>query len=285
MYEGDQRHVEISMNDTGILDESREISTPTDKSINKLESHDVPLSPEMTTKYRGITARMNYLGQDRSDIQFAVKELGKEMSSPTDKSWVKLKRLVRYLKGAPRARIRYAYQGKPKAITVWADSDFAGCEKSRKSTSAGVVQMGNHLVKSWSTNQAVIALSSGEAEYYALVKAASVALGMESMLKDLGFAFEERIELKSDASAAIGISNRIGVGKVRHIEVNQLWLQEMVAGGKVRIEKVWSEDNLADALTKGVDAQSIAMHLGGVNVEIRNDRHPMAPSIDVEEKS
>ena len=50
-YEGDQRHVEISMQETGILEDSREISTPTDKSVNKLESPDVPLSPEMATKY------------------------------------------------------------------------------------------------------------------------------------------------------------------------------------------------------------------------------------------
>ena len=237
----------------------------------------------MSTRYRGIIARMNHLGQDRSDIQFAVKDLGKEMSSPTDTSWLKLKRLVRYLKGAPRARIRYAYQNKPREITVWADSDFAGCEQSRKSTSAGVVQFGNHIIKSWSTSQAVIALSSGEAEYYALVKAASVSIGMESLLGDLGHKFEERIAVKSDASAAIGIANRIGVGKVRHIEVNQLWLQEMVSGGRIRIDKVWSEENLADALTKGVDAQAIAMHLSGVNVEIRNDRHPNAPSIEEKE--
>lgn len=77
-HEGDQRHVEISMQDTGVLEDSRGISTPTDKSVNKLESQDVPLSPEMASKHRGITARINYLGQDGSDIQFAVKELGRD---------------------------------------------------------------------------------------------------------------------------------------------------------------------------------------------------------------
>ena len=123
-------------------------------------------------------------------------------------------------------------------------------------------------------------MSSGEAEYYALVKCASVSLGVESMLRDLGLKLEEMITVKSDASAAIGIANRVGVGKARHIEVNQLWLQEMVSNGRLRIEKVWSEENLADALTKGVDPQSIAMHLGGVNIVLSNGRHPDAPSID-----
>ena len=70
------------------------------------------------------------------------------------------------------------------------------------------------------------------------------------------------------------------VGKVRHIEVNQLWLQGKVGAGRIGMDNVWSEESLADALTKGVDDQATAMHLGGVTVGIRNDRHPNAPSIE-----
>ena len=83
------------------------------------------------------------------------------------------------------------------------------------------------MIKSYSSQQAVRALSSGEAEYYAMVKAASVAIGIRSMLMDLGVD-EGRIILKTDASAALGVAQRLGIGKVRHIEVNQLWLQEKV---------------------------------------------------------
>ena len=110
-----------------------------------------------------MTARMNYLGQDSNDV-LVNKELGKDMSNPSRKSWSKLKRLLRYLKGRPRYRMLYAYQSHPGRITAWSDSDFAGCHKSRKSTSAGVLMLGGHVLKSWATNQAVIALSSGEAE-------------------------------------------------------------------------------------------------------------------------
>ena len=223
---------------------------------------------------------MNYLGQDRPEIQFAVKELGKEMSSPTQASWTRMKRLLRYLKGAPRAVLNFEYQRKPSSIVTWTDSDFAGCEKSRKSTSAGVIQHGNHLLKSWSTNQAVIALSSGESEYYALVKAGSQSLGMLAIANDMGIEFETPIELNSDASAAIGISNRIGSGKVRHIEVTQLWLQDKVSQKVFVINKVGTDDNLADALTKGVDAAAIQKHLEGVRVELRCDRHHIAPELE-----
>ena len=193
-----------------------------------------------------------------------------------------MKRLLRYLRGAPRAVIHFDYQVKPKAIVTWADSDFAGCEKSRKSTSAGVAFYGNHLVKSWATNQAVLALSSGEAEYYALVKAASVSLGLKALGEDMGLDFSEPIEIKSDATAAIGISNRVGAGKVRHIEDTQLWLQDKVSQKIITLEKVKSEDNLADALTKGVDAAAISKHLEGVGIELREDRHRLAPALENE---
>ena len=109
---------------------------------------------------------------------------------------------------------------------------------------------GNHVIKSWSTNQSVIALSSGEAEYYALVKAASVSIGVKTIMKDMGVELTEPIVIKSDASAALGIANRIGIGKVRHIEVNQLWLQEVGARKSISAIKVGGTDNPSDLLTK-----------------------------------
>ena len=87
------------------------------------------------------------------------------------------------------------------------------------------------------------------------------------------------ILMKSDASAAIGIAHRIGVGKVRHIEVNQLWLQEKISRKEITLEKVPTGANLADALTKGVDAISMGRHLDGVGGEILHDRHALAPRL------
>ena len=91
-------------------------------------------------------------------------------------------------------------------------------------------------------------LSSGEAEYYGLVRGAAQAIGMRSLLADFGI--KRRIWLKTDASVAKSISARRGIGKVRHIEVNQLWLQESVSRGDVEIEKVPGKLNRADVLTK-----------------------------------
>ena len=216
--------------------------------------------------------------QDRSDIQYAVKELSTAMSDPGSVDMAKMKRLARYLIRVPRCVVKYDYQSKVEALVAWSDSDFAGCLKSRKSTSGGIIMFGGCVIKSYSSQQAVRALSSGEAEYYAMVKAASVAIGVRSMLMDLGVT-EGRIVLKTDASAALGVAQRLGIGKIRHIEVNQLWLQEKVYNGDIIVEKVGTDENLADALTKPLTSQGVLKHVEGLRYDMRQDRHRLAPSV------
>ena len=117
----------------------------------------------------------------------------------------------------------------------------------------------DHLLKSWSLTQSVISLSSGEAEYYAIVKGASVGLGLKAMLGELNV--DTDLTLKTDASAAVGISMRRGLGKVRHIDVTQLWVQEKIAQKVFRICKVNTTENLSDALTKGISQDEMDWHL------------------------
>ena len=92
------------------------------------------------------------------------------------------------------------------------------------------------LVKHWSTTQKAIMLSSGEAELGGVVKAASEALGLQSVMHDLGI--HVGIALCTDSSAAFGICRRAGIGRVRHLAVGQLWIQELVREGAVELYKV-----------------------------------------------
>ena len=99
---------------------------------------------------------------------------------------------------------------------------------------------------------------------------------------DLGVP-EGRIVLKTDASAALGIAHRLGIGKIRHIEVNQIWLQEKVYAGEIIVEKVKTDKNLADALTKPLTNEDILKHIHGMGYEMRRDRHRLAPAVTAEE--
>ena len=114
-------------------------------------------------------------------------------------------------------------------IKVHSDSDFAGCPRTRRSTGGGVASVGGPLLKSWSKTLAVLALSSGEAELMSLVKAGTEALGLQALYRDFGE--EMSITIASDATAAIGMVSRLGLGKVRHLAVSDLWLQEKARSG------------------------------------------------------
>ena len=185
---------------------------------------------------------------------------------------------LRYLLGKPRTVLVYGYQHKQQFLDTWTDTDFAGCRSERKSTSGGLIMHGSHCLKSWSSTQSIIAGSTGEAEYYGLVKGGSNSLGMRALMEDLGVG-GVKLRLKSDASAAIGIASRRGLGKIGHLEVSQLWLQQKVANGDLELIKVNGEDNLADALTKHLGAGDLQRHMVGVGLEEREGRHDIMPEV------
>ena len=171
-----------------------------------------------------MAARANYLAADRMDIQFAVKEICKAMPNPTLGDKRKLKRLARYLRGRPRVVSEFRLQEQEEEIDGFTDSDWAGCKKTAKSTSGGIVMLGGHLLKSWSTTQKSITLSSAEAELVAAVTMRTELIGITQLAADWGVSLRGRVHV--DSSAAIGVAQRRGNGKLRHVRVGTLWIQE-----------------------------------------------------------
>ena len=84
----------------------------------------------------------------------------------------------------------------------------------------------------------VLALSNGESELAAVVRAATEGVGLQSILGD--FDLCGHVSIKSDATAAIGMVHRLGMGKVRHVAVGDLWIQHHVRSReKSRLQNVW----------------------------------------------
>ena len=117
-YEADPRHSEILISELG-LSSSSPVVTPGVKDAQGCT--DTPLSPSEATRFCALVARANYLAMDRCDIQFAVKELSRRMSAPTDSDWCALKRLGRYLVGKPRAVCHFKWQSNVSAVHVYSD--------------------------------------------------------------------------------------------------------------------------------------------------------------------
>ena len=220
---------------------------------------DKPLAPAMVKKYRSVVARLNYLIQERPDIAYSTKELARRMSDPGEDDYAMLKRLARYLVGKPRLRILFSHQPDPGSLLCYTDSDWAGCLLTRRSTSGGILLRGSHLIKCWSKTQQTVALSSAEAELYASVKGAAELMGARSILRDFGIDCAGHV--LGDASAALGVIRRHGLGRLRHIDCSYLWIQERAASKTVRFDKVKGSEHPADSQTKYLGAEILNQHV------------------------
>ena len=90
------------------------------------------------------------------------------------------------------------------------------------------------------------------------------------MAKDMGFLLEGDVWI--DASAAMGILNRQGCGKLRHLDTQFLWVQQKQLRGSIRYEKVNTKENPADLMTKGLDDATSARHLGKLGCRFAKGR-------------
>ena len=137
--------------------------------------------------------------------------------------------------------------------------------------------LGAHSIKGWSKTQSFVALSSGESKLYATFKAAAEPLGTLSIMKDLRWEVEE--ELWGDAGAASGIFHRRGLGKTRHIDTGQLWVQQTAAEKRLSFNKVLGKVNPADLFTKYFDEATTIRHTKALTHDFIAGRAEEAPKL------
>ena len=148
----------------------------------------------------------------------------------------------------PKEEWIYELQQEPDALHVYCDSDWAACAKTRKSVRSYAIKYGSHLLETSSPNQSVVALSSGEAEYYSLTRGASAGLLVKGVYEEMRKSVQ--LSCLTDSSAAKGITARKGVGKVKHLSLRELWLQDAVQEKRLKVYKVHTDVNWADLGTK-----------------------------------
>ena len=109
------------------------------------------------------------------------------------------------------------------------------------------------------------------------MKASCEALGTLTLLEELGAEATARVHV--DASAAKGIIERTGLDKIRHIDVNVLWLQEQEVRGRVPLRKIDGTKNPADLMTKHLEVKKIEEHLERLGLEFRGGRAQAAANL------
>ena len=263
-WSGSQKLVDEMLEEWGLAD-ARVVDTPgvVEAEVREDDSEE-PMGKEEGARYRSTAAKLNYVSLDHPPIAYAAKEASRTMSNPRKGDEVKIKRILRYLRGHPVAVYRFRWQDRPGHLRGFSDSDWAGCRSTRRSTSGGVILHGSHLIAHWSRTQSGVALSSGEAELNAALKMGCEILGVRQFCSELGYDYA--IDINGDSSAVKGILNRKGCGKVKHIEVKQLWLQERVRNGEISFTKVPRSTNPGDAFTHHHTAAEGRNHFSRLNL-------------------
>ncbi len=130
---------------------------------------------------------------------------------------------------------------------------------------------------SYSRTQKVIARAPAEEELYATVAASAETLAIIAYASDRGMGIGG--EVYADSSAALGITQRIGIGKVRHLRTQGLWVHETRISGRLAYHKVLGTKNPSDVLTKHVPREFLERHLETLGAEMRGGRSELVPEL------
>ena len=138
--------------------------------------------------------------------------------------------------------------------------------------------LGKHAIKTWPATPSSVSFSSEWAEFNGVVRGAGMGLGSQSLMRDLGQDAPVRVWI--DSEAAIGISSRQGLGKLRHLDTHTLWTQHAVRSGRVDLRKVLGEASPADLFTKhSLSRERLQMLAGVFDCKFQGGRPDAAPQL------
>jgi hypothetical protein len=227
-------------------------TTLAEKSTDQI-SPDEPASD--LSRYRELVGSLNYVANTvRADISIAVSQLSRFLANPRTHHWHAAIHCLKYLKGTADLGLTYHGDLDQKNILYgYADSDYAGCKATGRSTS-GYIFMLNGAAISWrSRRQSVVAKSSAEAELMSASLAAQEAIHLRMLLGEMGLK-QGTITLFEDNQPCIKIAeNPLNSDNTKHIRVNYFFVRERVQRNEIQLNYIPTDQMLADCLTKNLD--------------------------------
>ena len=192
------------------------------------------------------------------------------MEEPTTEHWAAVKHLLRYIAGTLHFGCRFERSTGESRLIGYSDVDFAGDVDDRKSSSGMVFKLGGRAICWQTQKQKVIALSSCEAEYIAATTAACQSVWLRRMLGELLGQAGGAATLYVDNKSAIQLcKNPVFHDRSKHIETRFHFIRECVQDGKIAVEYVPTDEQLADIMTKALPKakfQELRQELGVINI-------------------
>lgn len=193
----------------------------------------------------------------RPDIAHAVGVVSRFLSNPGKEHWEVVKWILRYLKGSSNKCL--CFGGSDSILKGYTDADMAGDLDGRKSTSGIVFTFAGGAVSWQSKLQKCVALSTTEAEYIAMAEAGKEMLWLKRFLDQLGMK-QERYVIHCDSQSALDLSkNAMYHSRTKHIDVRYHWLRQAAEEQQFMLEKIHTDKNPADMLTKVVAREKLQL--------------------------
>ncbi|GJR27051.1 putative ribonuclease H-like domain-containing protein [Tanacetum coccineum] len=217
--------------------------------------------------YRSMIGSLMYLTASRPDIMFAVCACSRFQVTPKTSHLSAVKRIFRYLKGKPKLGLWY-----PRVssfdLEAYSDSDYAGANLDRKSTTGGCQFLGRRLISWQCKKQTIVATSTTEAEYVAAANCCGQVLWIQNQMLDYGFNFmNTKIYIDNESTICI-VKNPVFHSKTKHIAIRHHFIRDAYEKKLIQVLKIHTDDNVADLLTKAFDVsrfQFLVVTIGMIN--------------------
>ncbi|GJR39776.1 putative ribonuclease H-like domain-containing protein [Tanacetum coccineum] len=217
--------------------------------------------------YRSMIGSLMYLTASRPDIMFAVYACSRFQVTPKTSHLKAVKRIFKYLKGKPKLGLWYPRESSFDLV-AYSDSDYAGANLDRKSTTGGCQFLGHRLISWQCKKQTIMATSTTEAEYVAAANCCGQVLWIQNQMLDYGFNFmNTRIYIDNESTICI-VKNPVFHSKTKHIEIRHHFIRDAYEKQLIQVSKIHTDNNVADLLTKAFDVsrfQFLVVTIGMIN--------------------
>ena len=207
--------------------------TPMVRKESAANSDDEMLEEPEAETYRSVVDILMCFKRHRFDLHYVAKSLAMASSSPTKGYMRRLKRVLRYIQGTRDMHLELIRPREQLTEMVgWCDGSWADLDEKRRSTTGGPLTLGGACVAGWSRTQKPTAMSSSESE------------------------FIQQLFLR--VSSCGSMATRLGLGRLKHVEIKHFALQHWVRQGRLSLDKVTTTEQLADIMTKPCSKQTLA---------------------------
>jgi hypothetical protein len=202
--------------------------------------------------YRQAVGGLMYLATStRPDVANAVRDVARYLNNPGMEHWVAVKRIFRYLKGTLDLGLTYSPDG--QWLHGYADSDWAKCVDTSRSVTGYVFKLAGAAISWRSRLQKTVALSTSEAEYYAMGDAAKDCVFLRQLLEELGLGCAGPTVIFKDNKGCIGmVANPVSLDRSKHIRMRYHYIRELARDKVVSVQKIPRDEQQADMLTKNI---------------------------------